>query len=177
MATMELMLMISEIKPLGWIIIIGIIGIFVGAFVFSRKQRNDLMDAGKLIQREARFWDKSETFKVEGVTLEEIFDKLPEEDLKKYVGGYELQKDRKRIVFVHNGYEESYAGTLNQVSHIDGIYTYTLLINQYKTKHSSPNELSINVLYTSVEKLFLGIDPNIKVTTEYVDRKVKHSLF
>ena len=37
--------------------------------------------------------------------------------------------------------------------------------------------MSLNVLYTAVEKIFLGIDPNIKVKTEHVDRKVKHSLF
>ena len=69
------------------------------------------------------------------------------------------------------------ARTLCQISKADDVYTYRLLINQYKTKNSSPNEMSLNVLYTAVEKVFLEFDPNIKVKSEYVDRKVKHSLF
>ena len=152
-------------------------GIGIAAFIVTRKQRNGLMDDGKLILREHGFWDKSETFSVAGVTLEEIYNKLPSEDLKKYMGAYELQKDQNRIVFVHNGYEESFTGTLSLISQEGGINTFRLLINQYKTKHSTPNEMSLNVLYTAVEKVFLGIDPNIKVKTEYVDRKVKHSFF
>jgi len=165
------------ITPTGAIILLVIVGIVVAACVYSRKQRNKLMDEGKLIARDARFWDKSETFSVAGVTLEEVYNKLPADDLKKYMGACELQKDKNRIVFVHNGYEESFTGTLCQISKADDIYTYRLLINQYKTKNSSPNEMSLNVLYTAVEKVFLEFDPNIKVKSEYVDRKVKHSLF
>ena len=171
------MILKAFITPLGAVILLAVVGIVIAACVVARKQRNNLMDEGKLIQREPKFWDKSETFSVAGATLEDIFHKLPADDLKKYMGGYELQRDKNRIVFVHNGYEESFAGTLSLVSSDNGINTFTLLINQYKTKHSSPNELSLNVLYTSVEKVFLGIDPNVKVKTEYVDRKVKHSLF
>lgn len=165
------------ITPTGAVILLVVVGIVVAACVYARKQRNKLMDEGKLISREARFWDKSETFSLAGVTLEEVYNKLPADDLKKYMGSYELQKDKNRIVFVHNGYEESFTGTLCLISDADGVYTYRLLINQYKTKHSSPNEMSLNVLYTAVEKVFLGFDPNIKVKSEYVDRKVKHSLF
>lgn len=165
------------ITPAGAIILLAVIGITVAACIVARKQRNGLMDQGKLIQRDPNFWDKSETFSVAGVTIEDIFQRLPAEDLKKYMGAYELQRDRNRIVFVHNGYEESFTGTLSLIAQENDVNTYRLLINQYKTKHSSPNEMSLNVLYTAVEKIFLGIDPNIKVKTEHVDRKVKHSLF
>lgn len=171
------MVLKAFITPLGAVILIAVIGVAIAAGIFARKARNKLLDEGKIIIREAKFWDKSETFSVSGTTLEDVFSRLPSEDLRKYVGGYELQKDKKRIVFVHNGYEESYAGTLNLTSSEGGINTFCLLINQYKTKNSSPNEMSLNVLYTAVEKIFLGIDPNVKVRTEYVDRKVKHSLF
>jgi hypothetical protein len=171
------MVLRAFITPLGAVILLVVIGIAIAAGIFARKARNKLLDEGKIILRESKFWDKSETFSVAGTTLEDVYSRLPSEDLKKYVGGYELQKDKNRIVFVHNGYDESYAGTLNLTSAENGINTFCLLINQYKTKNSSPNEMSLNVLYTAVEKIFLGIDPNVKVRTEYVDRKVKHSLF
>ena len=171
------MVLRAFITPLGAVILLVVIGIAIAAGIFARKARNKLLDEGKIILRESKFWDKSETFSVAGTTLEDVYSRLPSEDLKKYVGGYELQKDKNRIVFVHNGYDESYAGTLNLTSAENGINTFCLLINQYKTKNSSPNEMSLNVLYTAVEKIFLGIDPNVKVRTEYVDRQVKHSLF
>ena len=171
------MVLRAFITPLGAVILLVVIGIAIAAGIFARKARNKLLDEGKIILRESKFWDKSETFSVAGTTLEDVYSRLPSEDLKKYVGGYELQKDKNRIVFVHNGYDESYAGTLNLTSAENGINTFCLLINQYKTKNSSPNEMSLNVLYTAVEKIFLGIDPNVKVRIEYVDRKVKHSLF
>ena len=171
------MVLRAFITPLGAVILLVVIGIAIAAGIFARKARNKLLDEGKIILRESKFWDKSETFSVAGTTLEDVYSRLPSEDLKKYVGGYELQKDKNRIVFVHNGYDESYAGTLNLTSAENGINTFCLLINQYKTKNSSPNEMSLNVLYTAVEKIFLCIDPNVKVRTEYVDRKVKHSLF
>lgn len=167
----------AALTPFGAVIIPIIVVLFIAALIYSRKRRNKLIDEGKMIQRENKFWDKSETFTVNGVTLAEIFEKLPANDLKQNVGQYELQSDKNRIVFVHNGYEESYTGTLTLIAANDGANTYRLLINQYKTKHTNPNELSLNVLYTSVEKVFLGIDPNIQVKTDYVDRKVTHSLF
>lgn len=167
----------AALTPFGAVILPIIVVLFIAALIYSRKRRNNLIDEGKMIQRENKFWDKSETFTVNGVTLAEIFEKLPANDLKQNVGQYELQSDKNRIVFVHNGYEESYTGTLSLISANGGVNTYRLLINQYKTKHTNPNELSLNVLYTSVEKVFLGIDPNIQVKTDYIDRKVTHSLF
>ena len=134
------MILKAFITPVGALILLGVVGIVIAAAVVARKQRNNLLDEGKLIQREPKFWDKSESFSVKGVTLEEVFSKLPADDIKKYIGGYELQKDKNRIVFVHNGYEESFAGTLNLISSENGFNTFCLLINQYKTKHSSPNE-------------------------------------
>ena len=171
------MVLKAFITPIGAVILLVVIGVAIAAGIFARKARNQLLDEGKIIVRESRFWDRSESFSVANITLDDVYSKLPSEDLKKYVGGYELQKDKNRIVFVHNGYDESYAGTLNLTSSEGGINTYCLLINQYKTKNTMPNEMSLNVLYTAVEKIFRSIDPNIKVRTENVDRKVKHSLF
>lgn len=163
-------------SPAGVTILLVVTGIAVAALFFARKQRNHLIDDGRLIHREPGFWDYSESFTVKGVTLEEVFGRLSEEELREHVGSYELQKDRNRIVFVHNGYEESYIGTLSMLPHVEGANTFCLLINQYKTNHPSPNEISLNVLYTVVEKVFLEIDPAIKIKTEFVDRKARHNI-
>ena len=170
------MILQALISPAGAVILTVVTGIAVAALFFARKQRNHLIDDGKLIYREPGFWDCSETFTVEGVSLEDVFARLPSEELKEHIGSYELQKDRNRIVFVHNGYEESYIGTLSLISQDNGCSTFCLLINQYKTNHPSPNEISLNVLFTAVENVFLEIDPAIKIKTEFVDRKARHSM-
>lgn len=171
------MLLEESFTPLLVILLFVAVGIGITVSAFAKEQNNGYWDNGKLLIRENGFWDIAESFVVTGVTLDEVYDRLPEEDLKKYMGTYELQQDKNRIVFVHNGYEESFIGTLSLIRQENGENTYRLLINQYKTKHSSPNEISLNVLYTAVEKVFLGFNPRIKVKTEVVDRKVKHNTF
>lgn len=165
------------ITPAGAIILALVFVGYIAGFIYLRKVRNKLLDEGKIIPRESKFWDKSETFTVTGVNLEEIFNKLPKDDIKKLVGASELQNENNRIVFVHNGADESYTASLRLLSSENDTNTYKFLINQYKYKGGKPNEVSLNALYTAVEKTFLAINPDIKVITEYVDRKTKRDLF
>ena len=46
------MILKAFITPLGAFILLAVIGIVIAACVVARKQRNNLMDEGKLIQRE-----------------------------------------------------------------------------------------------------------------------------
>lgn len=170
------MVLKAFITPVGAVMLLVVIAIGVGAMIYLRKYRNKLLDEGKIILRDPKFWDNSETFTVSNLTLEEVYNALPPQTMKTHVGVYELQNENNRIVFVHNGYNESYTGSLRLVSAEAGTYTYKLMINQYKYKNK-PDDISFNVLYTTVEKVFLNHDPNVKVLTEAVDRKTKKSLF
>lgn len=171
------MLLKAFITPGGAIILAIFIVVMIALGIVSRKARNKLLDEGKIIIRESNFWDKSETFTVSDVTLDKIYGELPAPVMKAHVGTYELQPENGRIVFVHNGYDESYTATLRKVDTTDGANTFKFMINQYKFKGNHPNETSLNVLYTAVEKIFLNHDPNVKVVSEQVDRKTKRSFF
>lgn len=170
------MLLQALVTPAGILILILIMISVIVACICSKKQRDKPPDKGKLIQRETDFWDRSESFTVEGIALEDVFTRLPADDLKDNVGSYILQPEQNRIVFVHNGNEESYTGTLSLISADNGTNTFRLLINQYKTCGSSPNAESLDALYTAVERVFLEIDPEIEVTTKFVDRKTRHNI-
>lgn len=169
--------MILKITPIGAILLIVVFALYAWAMIVARKGRNKLIDEGKIIQRESAFWDKSETFTIQGVTLQTIYNDLSPADMKAFVGAYELQPENSRIVFVHNGYKESYTATIRQLDSTESGNTFRFMINQYKYSGSKPNEQSLNILYTAIEKIFLNHDPNVKVVTEYVDRKTKKSLF
>lgn len=171
-----IMVLKALITPVGLVILVVVIAGYAALMIYSRKQRNKLFDEGKMIRREPKFWDKSETFTVSNLSLEEVYSNIPAQLMKAHVGAYELQNDNNRIVFVHNGYEESYTASLRLLSNEGGNYTYKFLINQYKYKNK-PNDVSLNVLFTAVEKVFLNHDPNVQVLTETVDRKTKKSLF
>ncbi len=171
------MLLKAFITPGGAVILAVFIAAVIFCGIVSRKARNKLLDEGKIIIRENNFWDKSESFTINDVTLDTVFGELPATEMKSHVGKYEIQPENNRIVFVHNGYNESYTATLRLASVENNSYTYKFMINQYRYKGSRPNELSLNVLYTAVEKIFLKHDSDVKVTSEYVDRKTKKSFF
>ena len=166
------------ITPAGVVIVVLAIGVCIVAAVLSAKHRAKLLQKGSIIHREKGFWDYSETFTVKVVTLEAVYNRFQKVLPEKTGIVHELQPENNRIVFVFNGYDDSFKGTIKLVSSEDDVNTYRLLVNEYKTKgNNDPNETALNLLYTAVEKTFLGFDPNIKVKTEYVDRKTSRSFF
>lgn len=169
------MLLRAIITPVGAVILIAFLIIGIFCFIWVVKARAKMVQEGKIIHREKGFWEYAEIFSVKTVTLEAVYNRfktiLPE---KRMI--HELQPDKNRIVFNYNGYDDSFKGTIRLISSEDGINTYNLTVHEWSTKGGAdPNETVLNLLYTAVEKTFLGFDPNIKVKTEYVDRTTKRS--
>ena len=161
------------------ILIIVVIVLFIGAYVYKAKERSNFLAGGQIIQREKNFWDYSESFSVSKVTLDAVYNRfktlLPDRSGFRYL--HELQPDKNRIVINAMGMDNKCVATIDLVSTEDDINTYKLTVHEMKYKNSGPNELLYNLLYTATEKTFLGFDPNVKVKTEYVDRKTKRSFF
>ncbi len=159
------------------IIIAGIIIFITVAMIIGAKSRAKLAAEGKIIQRSKGFWEYAEIFSLKTVTLLAVFNRfktlMPDKVL-----AYEYQPENNRIVFIHRGYDESFKASLKLVSSVDDVNTYNLTVHEWTSKgNSGPSETALNILYTAVEKTFLGFDPNIKVKTEYVERTTKRSFF
>lgn len=161
----------------GVVIILILVAIFVAAFIYTRKQRNNYLQEGKIIVRPNQFWDYAEIFTIANVTIEALLQHIDIETLRK--GGVTVQQQStSRIAFFHQGYNEKWNASLDLTNSQNGYNTYKLALHSYTVKGSSSlTELPVNLMYTAVEKAFLAFDPNISVTTEYIDRKTHRSLF
>ena len=162
------------------ILIVCLVGLFAGAYAWKAKERGKYLEGGQIIQREKNFWDYAELFSVNKVTLEAVYNKFktmfPEKSMYSY--RHELQPDKNRIVINGTGMYNDCIATIDLVSTDDDINTYKFIVHELKwTRGSGPNELMYNILYTAVEKTFLAFDPNVKVKTEFVDRKTKRKFF
>ncbi len=157
-------------KIFAYIFICGFVIFMVVCLIYNRNVRNKLLDEGKIIIRKKGFWDMSETFTIRKVTLQAIYNRISADDMKKYMGQYELH-DGKYILFQHTGVNESFKATLRLVSSEDDLNTYRLQVDEYTTNSSYPNEQSLNVVFTAVERIFLSYDPNIQVVTAPIARK------
>ena len=161
----------------GVVIILILVAIFVAAFIYTRKQRNNYLQEGKIIVRPNQFWDYAEIFTIANVTIAALLQHIDIETLRK--GGVTVQQQStSRIAFFHQGYNEKWNASLDLTNSQNGYNTYKLALHSYTVKGSSSlTELPVNLMYTAVEKAFLAFDPNISVTTEYIDRKTHRSLF
>ena len=109
-------------------------------------------------------------------TIKDLYDKIESIGMTDFRIRSEYQPNEQRIVFNWNlGVYSSWTGVLAQTTSAE-INVFELLIVSYSTNNSSkPDEGSINGLFTTVEKAILSFDPNVKITTEYVQRRTRRS--
>ena len=158
------------------LLLAGFIALVIVAVVKQRQERDRLLSEGKIIIREDGFWDNKESFNLSGVTIKDLYDKIESIGMTDFRIRSEYQPNEQRIVFNWNlGVYSSWTGVLAQTTSAE-INVFELLIVSYSTNNSSkPDEGSINGLFTTVEKAILSFDPNVKITTEYVQRKTRKS--
>jgi len=162
------------------IVIVVALAIYGAAMYYKVWERKKLLESGNIVNRDKNFWDYAESFSVSNVTLEAILNRLNTELSSRKVGAAritpELQKQNNRILINGtDGLHESFVATIDMVSSEEDINTYKMTVHSMKYRNGRPDEQLYNIFYTAVEKTFLAFDPNVKVKTEFVDRKTKRS--
>ena len=142
-----------------WVVVILISLVIFGiAFAVNKSKKDELMEEGKIIERQGGFYEQSELFTTIS-SYEAIRDELLKKDYSEIkVTVYPNQGGQRAILF-KSGYAWNatltYQGTTE-----DGRNKFRFAFSAWKERNGIPyNTFSMNIMTTTVEKVVLGLDP------------------
>ena len=145
--------------------IIAAVVLIVVAIGFSAWWKGRLIGQGKIIQRASDFVEYAEIFTVRPIPNEEYAAALKALDLKKT--GTSLEGNTKAVKFTGAYFSASIRCVV-----------YRFEFDSWKTKYGRPSfENEMNMLLTTVEKMFVQLDPNTQVSTVKNEITTKRSIF
>lgn len=146
---------------------------------YRYNQAKGLRDQGKIVKRDMEFKNQSEHFFLQDAPFEKVAKLIEGMDLvDAKVKKRTVHPEERYIAFASSG---EAAGTWNAVleliDHTAEEYHYDFHFTRYGTYKRGAPLLTMNVLLTAIEKMFLSIDPQTKVTTKNLTVKSKRNIF
>ena len=136
------------------------------------QEKERLIGQGKIIQRAKDFVEYAEIFTTRPIANEEYVAALKALDLKKT--GTSLEGNTKAVKFTGIYFSAS----IRCVEQTDTNSVYRFEFDSWKTKYGRPSfENEMNMLLTTVEKMFVQLDPNTQVSTVKNEITTKRSIF
>lgn len=148
------------------------VGIGVAIGMKQAKQKQQLVNEGKMIKRQYRYAEQGEEFTSKIGTYKALADQISHMYSPCKIEG----NTSTQVTFTGS----TYAARLYKVKFDEpsGIGVFRFEFTHWKTYRGRyENDNAMNVLMTSVEKCFLALDPNTGVTSYALDFKTKHSIF
>ena len=163
-----------------WLFLIVLILVLVYIIMYRIKQNRELTEEGKIIKREGAFVDEISVFKVQDVSfdeLQEAVDKLDYDETN--VTRRIVHKDEQYIEFQSSGQNliGGWIAIIETVDSEDKKDTYRFYFSDYRTYNNTPPYITMNVMLTLVEKMFLELDHEATVKTERIKRETKADFF
>lgn len=166
---------------MGWtvLIILAVVAIGIIAGVAAANKTKELKESGKIIQRPASFHEQKEIFTVHNADIDKVIEGIKNSDL----GGASANKaeGKQLIQFKH---ATGWTAQLYKAKDPEegpaepGLTTWVFNFTHWKMqRYSVAGYQEMNILLTSIEKIFLAIDPAAKVTTSKMAVKTKSSFF
>ena len=161
--------------------IIAAVVLIVVAIGFSAWWKGRLIGQGKIIQRAKDFVEYAEIFTTRPIANEEYAAALKALDLKKT--GTSLEGNTKAVKFTGIYFSASIRGiyfsaSIRCVEQTETNSVYRFEFDSWKTKYGRPSfENEMNMLLTTVEKMFIQLDPNTQVSTVKNEITTKRSIF
>ena len=161
---------------IAFLIIAALIGIAIAVGVSQYNKTKQLASEGKIIQRQASFWENSELF----TTIAAY------EQVKEAVRNNSFSDSSVEIYYDFNGkqailFKSSHAwnAELEYLGEQNDKKVFRLYFTAWKTqKYGTPyNVNSMNAMVTSIEKIFLSLDPSATVETHKMEVKTKTKFF
>lgn len=140
----------------------------------ARKSKNKLLGEGRIVEREAKFFEKKETFittarfsDVASIIMAENFSDVQIEIIP--------DVPNQRLHFVsHDGYE--WKAVLKYIGNQGDKNFFEFSFLSWKTRNGVTGSTGMNCLLTSVEKAFLKVDWDTLYEFEDVSYKTKTQL-
>lgn len=164
-----------------WVAIIGIAAICYGIiFYLNVSKKNKLKEENKIIDRDPVFFKREHFFETSVASLKEIGDAVDQGVLNSEGISFEPDYGRGIIIFHNNVSFGTFGAALRTAGNADGVYRYSFKIDAWRETNGGITRQDLfnaNVLLTAIEKAFLKLDPQTKVSDQASKITRKHSLF
>ncbi len=161
-----------------WIIIlfiVAVIGIGIAVGVSNAKKTDQMAREGRIIQRQMTFWESAEYFTTTA-TYEQVKAVVKNNHFSdSYVDIYYNVEGKQAIVFKSN---HSWNAELDCLETQGDKNKFKLYFPVWKTHRGMPYDVnSMNALVTSIEKIFLNLDPSTIVENRRMEVSTKTKFF
>lgn len=164
-----------------WVFIIGVSAICFGIIYYLNvSKKNKLMAEDKIIDRDMGFFKKEHIFETSVTGLKDIGDAIDRGVLSSEGVSFEPDYGRGIIIFHNNVSFGTFGAALRAEGSADGVYRYSFKIDAWRETNGGitrQDQFNANVLLTAIEKAFLKLDPQTKVSEQDTIIKSKHTFF
>ncbi len=162
---------------LAFLIIAVALAIGIGIGMKQYNINKQLISDGRMIQRHPSFVETAEIFTLHNADFKKVLNAVTEDRQSMNGTGVSVKfsEEARLIVFTSSlGWEASLSASGNE----GDTYSYTFNFTSWNTRNGvAQNTTSMNVALTAIEKLFIRLDPNTKVSTERIKTKSKTKFF
>lgn len=158
---------------LSWVYILAI-GAAVVIGIISYQNNKKKLDSGQIIKRKSSFWEQAEIFTLSGGDWNRVWEELRTAE---YYGAASGTQDSQqmRVRYQGSGWTAELYKCQTEAGEKD---RYLFQFLHWTERNGVPQSLTaMNTLLTTVEKTFLKIDPQTKVSNEYINIKSRPKFF
>lgn len=143
-------------------------------FYYMYQRHKKLVDSGKVIERERNFVEKAEDFVLTSEVPDEVSRRLQSLPYAEMKASMRVADGGQSFLFTGS----TWSAKLFRKNDEAGKAVYSFQYLNWKTRDGGVMyEDHMNMLLTSIEKMFLSIDPNTQVRTRLLETKTSHKFF
>ena len=152
-------------------ILLGVLTL-IGLQIIVEKRNKRLTEEGKIIDREGSFWEKAEIFTLIGGEYEKVSNLIKTADYSECSVTIYPNYEKKKIFLFKSG--ENWEARLIFLGENEGKNKYRFEFIRWKTRNGLPtNMTTMNMIETTIEKIFLKLDSKTVVETEKIKIKTR----
>lgn len=153
-----------------WVVILIGLGALIGVAVYYKKKENAAVENGTATKRGHDFFRQIHSFKTKTASLDEIYQNMDRSALEERRISSKIDTLAGKVIFQNLAVGGSFIATLKLRGQEDGLYLYSFLFNEWKAEYCFPSandELSGNIVLTSIEKAIVALDSEATITREF----------
>lgn len=149
--------------------------IVIAIFLYHQQKKSHLISEGKIINRKDVFYEKAEEFTLSVDSFDTVTQKIKGLNYQDMGVSMSGNGQEQNFHFIGATFE---AQLWRTDASADG-NVYRFQFKRWKENHNGAayNTYEMNMLLTSIEKMFLSIDPNTKVRTWELETHSKPKFF
>lgn len=163
------------------VFVVGVGAIIYGIIYYLNiSKKNKLKAENKIIDRDAIFFKREHFFETSVSSLREIGEAIDKNVLSSESISFESNYEHGIIVFHNNVAYGTFGAGLRAAGNADGVFRYSFKIDAWREMNmgvTRQDSFNANVLLTAIERAFLKLDPQTKVSDQATKITSRHKLF